>query len=288
MKSRLPLVLSIALLAVAVLVGAGAPAPARAAQSPAAVARHILGHKPHGLAAVVVRRGIVRVALDSNYAPQSSIDPATRKLVGFDVDVADTVAGILGLKVRFKCPAWETIPASLTAHKYYDVSIGSMDITRARRSIVDFAHPYRYTAAQVVVKKGGVKIQGVSGLFGKRVGVEKSSVYSQFLKRYPQIKAKTYKTAVDALYGLLHGKLKFVLMGQEDARQAIRGAGRPLQFSGRPLFHARLAFAVGQGQSDWLTLLNYTVRKMHRDGSLSAMSKKWYGGRDLTVRHWGR
>ena len=44
-----------------------------------------------------------------------------------------------------------------------------------------------------------------------------------------------------------------------------------------------LAFALKQGEADWLSLLNYSVQTMHKDGSLTAMSKKWYNGMDLTV-----
>jgi ABC-type amino acid transport substrate-binding protein len=136
--------------------------------------------------------------------------------------VARRAAEILGLRVCFRFPLWQTIPANLTAHRYYDVSIGSMDITRARKALVDFAEPYRYTAAQTVVKKGGPQISSVSNLFGRRVGVERSSVYEEFLRRYSAIRVRTYATSADALQDLRHGEIGFVLMGREDARQAIR------------------------------------------------------------------
>ena len=50
------------------------------------------------------------VANDRNYPPQSSIDETTRELVGFDVEVAEGVAAILGLEVSFKNPEWEDHP----------------------------------------------------------------------------------------------------------------------------------------------------------------------------------
>ncbi len=57
----------------------------------------ILGHAPTGLAADIATKGEVIVANDSNYAPQSSVDPTTKEVVGFDVDVAKGMAEILGL-----------------------------------------------------------------------------------------------------------------------------------------------------------------------------------------------
>jgi ABC-type amino acid transport substrate-binding protein len=285
MKTRLSLALVVTVLAVAVLASAGAAAPARAAQSPAAVARHVLGHAPRGLAALVVRRGFVRVAVDANYPPQSSIDPSTGKPVGFDVDVSRAVGALLGLDVRFTFPAWQTIPANLRQHKYYDVSIGSMEITPALQKSVDFATPYYYMAAQIVVKRGGARVRSVQDLFGRTVGVGAGTPYCDFLRRYPQIAVKTYVNDADAFPDLRSGEIKYVLTARETARYAI-DAGQPFQFAGGALFHARRAFAVGKGQADWLALLDYAVGRMHHDGSLSAMSKKWFHGRDLTVWHW--
>ena len=41
----------------------------------------ILGHEPTGLALDIVTKGEVVVANDSNYAPQSSVDPVTKEVV---------------------------------------------------------------------------------------------------------------------------------------------------------------------------------------------------------------
>ena len=233
----------------------------------------------------MVRRGLVRVAVDANYPPQSSIDPSTGKPVGFDVDVSRAVGALLGLDVRFMFPAWETIPANLQQHRYYDVSIGSMEITPALQKRVDFATPYYYMAAQVVVKRGGARVHGVQDLFGRTVGVGAGTPYNDFLRRYPQIKVKTYVTDADAFPDLQSGKIKFVLTARETARYAI-DAGQPFQFAGGALFHTRRAFAVGKGQADWLALLDYAVHTMRRNGSLASLSRTWYHGRDLTVWHW--
>ena len=86
-----------------------------AATTPMDVATKILGHAPTGLAATIVNRGSVIVANDANYPPQSSVDQATGKLVGFDVDVAKKMGELLDLTVDFKNPAWETIPGRTPA-----------------------------------------------------------------------------------------------------------------------------------------------------------------------------
>lgn len=245
-------------------------------------AQAILGHAPTGLAATIVNRGTVIVANDANYPPQSSIDQATGQLVGFDVDVAKKMAELLGLQVQFKNPAWETIPAGLQQGKY-DVSIGSMTITPERQKVLDFTDPYYYTSGQVFVKKGGPQIAGVQDLFGKTVGVGAATTYYDFLKKYPKIQVKTYTTDADSFPDLRNGNLDFVMTAGPTGQQAIL-SGQPFEFSGKPLYYEDLAFAIKQGEPDWLAMLNYTVQTMHKDGSLTAMSKQWYNGMDLTVR----
>jgi len=253
-----------------------------AATSPMDIATKILGHAPTGLAATIVNRGSVIVANDANYPPQSSVDQATGKLVGFDVDVAKKMGQLLGLKVDFKNPAWETIPAGLQQGKY-DVSIGSMTITPERQKVLAFTDPYYYTSGQIFVKKGGQQITGVADLAGKKVGVGAATTYYDYLKKNTKAVVKTYTTDADAFPDLANGNLDFVMTAGPTGQQAIL-SGQPFEFSGKPLYYEDLAMALKLGEADWLALLNYTVQTMHSDGSLTAMSKQWYNGMDLTVK----
>ena len=253
-----------------------------AASSPMDIATKILGHAPTGLAATIVNRGTVIVANDANYPPQSSVDQATGKLVGFDVDVAKKMGQLLGLQVDFKNPAWETIPAGLQQGKY-DVSIGSMTITPERQKVLAFTDPYYYTSGQIFVKKGGQQITGVADLAGKKVGVGAATTYYDYLKKNTKAVVKTYTTDADAFPDLANGNLDFVMTAGPTGQQAIL-SGQPFEFSGKPLYYEDLAFALKLGEADWLALLNYTVQTMHSDGSLTAMSKQWYNGMDLTVK----
>jgi polar amino acid transport system substrate-binding protein len=252
------------------------------AQTPAQIAEKILGHAPTGLAKTIVDRGSVIVANDANYPPQSSVDQATGKLVGFDVDVAKKMGEMLGLTVDFKNPAWETIPTGLNQGKF-DVSIGSMTITPERQKALDFSDPYYYTSGQVFVKKGGAQITGVADLKGKKVGVGAATTYYDFLKKAGGIDVKTYTTDADAFPDLRNGNLDFVMTAGPTGQQAIL-AGQPFDFSGKPLYYEDLAMATKKGEADWVALLDYTVQTMHSDGSLTAMSKQWYNGMDLTVK----
>ena len=256
--------------------------PAPEATSAADIAQQVLGAAPTGLAKKIVDAGTVIVANDANYAPQSSVDQATGELVGFDVDVALKMGEVLGLTVEFENPAWETIPAGLNQGRF-DVSIGSMTRTEERDKSLDFTEPYYYTSGQVFVKEGGTQIAGVEDLAGKSVGVGAATTYYDYLNAESEADVKTYPTDADAFPDLRNGNLDFVMTAGPTGQQAIL-EGQPFDFSGAPLYYEDLAFAINQGEGDWLAMLNYAVEKMHEDGTLTELSKKWYNGLDLTVK----
>jgi polar amino acid transport system substrate-binding protein len=291
------LVVVVAMLAFAVGCGGGddtaSTEPSAEPTSAAAIAEQVLGHTPTGLAQTIIDRGSVIVANDANYPPQSSVDQATGELVGFDVDVAQKMAEMLGLQVEFKNPAWETIPTGLNQGKY-DVSIGSMTSaidgdTSANSTLIsrwkemDFTKPYYYTSGQLFVKKGGPQVTSVEDLAGKKVGVGAATTYYDWLKENTKADVKTYTTDADAFPDLRNGNLDFVMTAGPTGQQAI-SQGQPFEFSGAPLYYEDLSMAITKGEADWLALLDYTVAKMHEDGSLTAMSEKWYNGLDLTVQ----
>jgi polar amino acid transport system substrate-binding protein len=255
-------------------------------------AQTILGHAPTGLAKTIVDRGTILVANDPNYAPQSYIDKTTKELVGFDVDVAVTMSDMLGLKPVWKHPNWDSIPPGLQAG-LYDVSIGSMTsaidgeqtdpIIVYRLKYIDFTPFYYTSTGQVFVKKGGPQIAGPDDLAGKSVGVGDATTYLNWLKANTTADVRGYKTDLDAVPDLLNGNLDFWMTAGTTGQQAIL-EGKPIEFSGKPLYYEDLSMAVKKGESDLVALLTYTVDQMHKDGQLSEMSKKWYNGLDLTVK----
>ena len=258
----------------------GSPSPQ--ATSAADIAQQILGKAPTGVAKEVVDRGSVFVSTDANYAPQSSVNQDTGELEGFDIDTALAMGEVLGLEIEFKKVQWETVIPGLQTGKW-DVSIGSMTVTAERDKTVDFTEPYYYTSGQLFVKKGGPQIAGVEDLAGKTVGVGAATTYYDFLKKETEADVKTYPTDADAFPDLRNGNLDFVMTAGPTGQQAIL-EGQPFDFSGPPLYYEDLAFAINQGEDDWLQMLNYAVAQMHEDGTLTELSKKWYNGLDLTVK----
>ena len=115
------------------------------------------------------------------------------------------------------------------------------------------------------------------------VGVLEGTAFGDYLTNNTDATVETYPTDLAAETDLVNVTIDFWMTDPYTGEQAILSP-QPIDFSGTPLKYEDLAFAVKKGEKDWRSLLNYTVKQMHTDGSLTAMSKTWYDGLDLTVK----
>lgn len=239
------------------------------------------------------------VSTDPNYAPQSFLNDKG-ELDGFDIAVAKEVAERLGVDVEFVTPDWDLITAGNWGGRW-DLSIGSMTVTEDRAQVLHFTAPYYYTPASFGIHKDNTTIKTPADLAGKTVGLGTATTYELFLNGQLKmgaggevmydapagIEVKPYSTDSEAIQDLALGdgvRLDAVMSAQPTIQQAI-DTGVPLKFLGTPAYYEPLAFALdkSRGASDqMLAKLNEIIAAMHKDGTLTELSKKWYG-LDLTT-----
>lgn len=252
--------------------------------------------------AEICDRGTITVSTDPAYPPQSSLDAKTGKYVGFDIDVATEIAKRLGVKVAWETPNWDVITAG-SWNDRWQMSVGSMTPTNARQKVLDFTQPYYYTPAVVVVHKDNTSVSDVAtDLDGKKIGVCAGCTYEQFLDKTLAIKGFTFDFIIDdakvsgydtdttALQDLAVGdgtRLDAAITSLTTA-QGYADAGNPVKIVGDPVFYEPLSVAFDKSsEADPTSLVNAVddiVAEMHKDGTLTKLSKKWYDGLDLTVQ----
>jgi len=279
-RSRTPAAVLVTLCFALAVAVAGCGGGATASESAQDTFAQILGHAPTGLAKTIADKGTIVVGDDPSYPPQSSYDKQTNQLVGFDVDVARRVAALLNLQVEFVNPNWDAVASGLKADRF-DVWISSMMPTAQAQQTLAFSDPYYYTTAQVVVNRQQPQITTVAGLRGQAIGAGVQTTYQAYLQKVGGVNIKPYVADSDAIPDLVNGRLNGVLTSDLTARQAIAD-GQPLVVSTRSFFYEPLCFAQRQNEADLLAVLNWAVKTMHGDGSLTQLSQKWYAGHDAT------
>jgi polar amino acid transport system substrate-binding protein len=245
-------------------------------------------------------RGVLRAATDPAYPPQSFLNEQG-EFRGFDIDVTEEIAKRMGVEVEWVTPSWDVLTAG-SWNGRWDLSVGSMTITPERAKVLHFTPPYYYYPASVAVHESNTDITNLeTDLDGKRIGVCSACTYEFYLDRTltipgeeiefvvdnPQI--RTYDTDSSAIQDLALGdgvRLDAAMSSLTTLEEAA-DSGTPIKVVGDPLYYEPLAAAIDKkAPADPKPLadeVSKIIKEMHEDGTLTELSKKWYGV-DLTKR----
>ena len=228
---------------------------------------------------------------DPEYPPQSFLNDQN-EMDGFDVGVAKEIAKRMGAELKIVTPAWEIITAGNWGGRW-DISVGSMTPTTARAKVLDFPAVYYYTPAAFAVHKDS-SASSIADLNGKNLGVCGGCTYEAYLNKNLVIDAegappfdyevtagsiRTYETDVNVLDDLRLGdgaRLDGLLSARPTIEEAIKN-GYPVKVVGKAAFYEPLAVAVDKGDPEFSAKIAEIIKSMHDDGTLSALSIKWYG-----------
>jgi cyclohexadienyl dehydratase len=98
----------------------------------------------------VLARGTLRVGLTGDYRPFSLKDPAG-KFTGLDVDMAESLAKAMGVKLELVPTAWPTLMADLQAGRY-DIGMGGISVTLERAKTAMFSAPVMRTGKAPIAR----------------------------------------------------------------------------------------------------------------------------------------
>ena len=252
--------------------------------------------------AAVCSSGTLRIATDPKYKPQSWYDVQSSTWKGFDVDVATEIAKRLGVTPELQAQKWAVITAG-SWNDRWDVSVGSMTDTIDREQLFYFTPAYYYTPADISVFKDNTTITGPADLTGKKVCVGVQTTYQDYVQGKLKLGSGappfefqihganllTFDTDTDSLDNLSLGdgvRCDAAITAQQ-TNQAYIDAGGPIKIVGDPLYYEPLCIAFDKNDpKDSQSLadaVSQIIQDMHADGTLSALSKKWYNGVDWTV-----
>lgn len=258
------------------------------------------GASANDLLADIKARGSMKVSTDPNYAPQSFLKP-DGSYEGFDIDVANELGKRLGVKVEFVTPSWDTITAGNWGGQW-DVSVGSMTVTTAREKVLNFVTPYYYTPAQFAASIDS-GITSIDQIAGQTVCVGGGTTYESWLKGdleglglpaasiYAQAPANVtvfpLETDNECAQSIASGRTEFsVFLTSATVVDGAIANGAPVVKVGKAVYSENLSVAVDKnGAKDpasFVAALDEAVKAMHADGTLTALSVKWFGS-DLTL-----
>lgn len=236
--------------------------------------------------------GVLRVATDPAWPPYSW-KAADGQWQGFDASVAQEISKRLGVKLEFVTPSWDVVTAGNWKGEW-DLSVGSMSATEDRAKVLVFPATYYYAPTVLAVNKDNRDILTPGDASGKRISALKGSIFEKYLRREPMGMADQlppvykindptimpFETSEAASKALIGGEVDAMVDDMMYFLFLIKD-GAPVRIVGQPLYYGPASLAIEPGDKEFEALLKEMVGAMHDDGTLAALSNRWFGV-DLT------
>ena len=176
-------------------------------------------------------------------------------IVGIDVEVAEAIAGKLGMTLEVEDIAFDSIIPELESGKA-DIGVAGMTVNEDRLKNVDFTDPYT-TASQVIIVKEDSEIAGPDDLKGKYIGVQ--------LGTTGDIYASDYEA---------EGKIDAVVIDQEPAKVFV-SQNEGIKILDEALTVEEYAIAIKKGNTELLDQVNGALAELKESGELQAIIDKY-------------
>ncbi|MER5178238.1 ABC transporter substrate-binding protein [Streptomyces sp. NPDC002896] len=286
---------SVALLPLLALTACGsgtadASAPAGAKASPAPSDNPVASvQKVDSVAALlpadVRKAGTLRVGSSIGFPPGAYYPNGTGKPpAGQDIDLADAVAKVLGVKLERQDASFETILPALGSGKY-DFGTGNFGVTTERLKTIDFV-TYINDGQGFAVKKGntklGTKVTELTQLCGLTIGTGAGTTFEATLEAQKGVCAKVGKKPYDVkvfsengatLTALQQGRIDVIMSTINGLRYQAAQPAAGTTFLGE--FHRLdVGFAFKKG-SKLTPAFQAAVNQLIKDGTYARILKKW-------------
>lgn len=225
------------------------------------------------------KKGELTIGVLGTDEPNSFVDPKTREIVGYEVDIARAIAKKIGVKPVFKQLAVAARIPELQQGRV-DLLAASLTHNKEREAQIDFSLTIFVTGQKVMVKTGS-GIADVAQLAGKKVLTVKGGTQEPNIRKaVPNVDVVTFETTQQAFLALQQGKgVGYV---NDEATlvndHAKLGPARkdytilPTNLSVEPL-----ALGLKKGEQGFKSVVDGVLRELESSGEANKLFLKWYG-----------
>jgi len=227
----------------------------------------------------IQKRGVLRVGTESNYFPFEMTDKSGQ-LVGFDMDIAYRMAQAMGVKLEIVNGTVDSLIPGLVTNKY-DIFIRGITLTQERNLKVNFSDPYFESGETLLIRKALANQVHAYGDLNQpnfrivsKVGTTGEMAAKKFM---PKAKYTGFETEQEAVTEVKNGNADaFVFDAPYNTVAMLLFAQDKLVHINKPFTYEPLAWAVRQGDVDFLNWLNHFLEQIRRDGTYDRLHHKWF------------
>lgn len=206
------------------------------------------------------------------YVFQDPMDP--NRLIGFEVDLAEAIAGKLGVRARPVLGPWDSL-LELLARGDFDVALNGIEVAEEKKRVCDLSRAYYAAAERLTVRRGDTRApHTLAQVKGRPVGTLPGSLAERILRR-EGAQVKTYEGGQDEIFtDLKLGRTDAVLLDEPITR--YYGAIDP-DFEVVPgtFGEVQYAVAVRKGQEELRQAIDVALAELAREGTLRTLYERW-------------
>jgi len=236
------------------------------------------------LPASVRSSGTLRIGSSVGAPPSAYYPDGSDTPEGQDIDIADAVAKVLGVRLERQDASFETILPALRSGKY-DVGTGNFGVTTERLRTIDFV-TYIDDGQGFAVKQGdtsfGKRIGDLTQLCGRTVGIGAGTTFEATLDAQKGVCAKAGKKPYDVkvysengatLTALQQGRIDVIMSTINGLRHQAAQPAAHTTFLGE--YHRLdVGFAFKKG-SPLTKPFQAAVNELIKDGTYARILRKW-------------
>ncbi|PKN44953.1 MAG: histidine kinase, partial [Deltaproteobacteria bacterium HGW-Deltaproteobacteria-17] len=225
---------------------------------------------------------VLTSASEIDYPPFCIVD-RDGTVTGFANELLRAAAGAMGLEVTFRSGPWSQVRGWLEEGQVQALPL--VGRTPEREAIFDFTVPFMTIHGAIVVRKDNTDLRTLQDLRGRRIGVMQGDNAEEYLRREGfGEEVVTRPTFVQSLQELADGKVDAVVIQRLVALRLIEEQHLDdLRIVDEPLrgFRQDFCFAVREGDSRTLALLNEGLALVVADGTHRRLRAKWFASLEL-------
>lgn len=216
---------------------------------------------------------VLRVGTDATYPPFESVDPRTRGVVGFDIDLMRALARHAGAEAEFLVVPFDGIIAGLKTGKY-DAIISAMSITPERGEQVLFTTPYSSAGQSIAVRADETEVTGLAGLTGRKIGVQLGTTGEMEARKVAGAEVVSFDAIGNAFRDLENGNVAAVIADTPTAR-IFQREHETIKLVGEPLSHEQYGIAVRLEDVSLKAALDRGIEALRAGGELGKLEIQW-------------
>lgn len=220
--------------------------------------------------------GFITFGTEGVYPPFSYHDKSSKKLVGYDVEVATAVAKKLGVKAKFAETTFDSIFAGLTS-KRSDAVANQVTVNPERSKLYSFSDPYTVSDGVVVVKSDNNSVKSVADLKGLTSAQSATTTFARSAEA-AGAKLEAVEGFAQAITLVKQGRVDATINDSLAVLEYFKTTNdKDVKIAAETGDVSKQAFALRKGDKALTAAFNKALAELQADGTLARISTKYFG-----------